>query len=451
MRQMVFPLVALLAISAASPSSPADTPEVEKYSIAGVATDVRPCPPDLKGIEASVAKIKQRPDPEMAIYVNFPEVPVAVGKTHDGKPVRIGYDSGRHLRYVMAGDRCIAASQELTFCVKDGDDVVFHAAAGELAEYGELGISTADITVWLTTSDPDFESKLAAAIAPQEGFSREEYIYSVNSNLGGEFPAKSHTRITADMPTDKSLQNVCLPLLFRDATVSYELSDNPIDADGMIIFNLITFFPDTEPVSLFEIVRARQAGEISRNNDSKLLPAGLTFENTRIFNSLQYSPVLATPAAITYKVSHHSSYPDGGGFRTSIYYISADRDSGQTLTTADIFPTISKEVKEAYFEEALKFMTAYWMPYNITSDADRRNYALDRLISGEDSPEPTSRDINDVKLPDEAALTDGGVMVRLSSECFSDFGEMADEYLLLPWESIAGYVAPRFRKAAGNS
>ena len=377
------------------------------------------------------------------IWLGWNHKPVQVGVTAKGEPVTVVYNHVTHQREIYVGDRLLFADNEVSFAVPGDkhEDPLTPAAVN--CNKTEVGYG--DRTTILNTTDRDFETKLLKFVAPAEGFTREGYCYYLgyipepedSLDTGG----KSFVAYTMELPSDPKLRRSVLNILGKYYVPHTEETYYSMEgADESFSYSTTTYTSNREPRDFRDAISMMEAAAMVsiphyRPWPSDTIPLSWATRSTK-----QFTPVYHKGDVLTYKVSFSDTYYVGGGFASGVSYVSFDTKKDEIMTTRDIFPntTDSLKLKETYLEAVMKFMESRMDSLEeYYPQEKRRQTVLDFLKDGYFA-ENTGATVDDITIPEHAAITNEGVRILLPASVFSDFGETPDAYILLPWKSLKG-------------
>lgn len=377
------------------------------------------------------------------IWLGWNHKPVQVGVTEKGEPVTVIYNHVTHQREIHVGDRLLFADNEVSFSVPgyNQEEPLTPAAVN----CNKIEVGHGDLTTTLETTDRDFEAKLLKAVAPSDGYTREGYCYCFNY-----IPDQVDTLCTAgkcfvaytmDLPSDPKLRRSVLNILGKyyvphtvETYYSMEGADEPLS------YSTTTYAPEREPRDFRDVMGLMEAAVILSDPHYRRCPSDTIPLPWASRSTKQFTPVYHKGNVLTYKVSFSDTYYAGGGFASGESYVSFDTKNDEIMTTRDIFPNAldSLKLKETYLEAVMKFMES-WMDSleEYYPQEKRRQTVLDFLKDGYFA-ENTGATVDDITIPEQAAITNEGVRILLPASVFSDFGETPDAYILLPWKSLKG-------------
>lgn len=377
------------------------------------------------------------------IWLGWNHKPVQVGVTAKGEPVTVVYNHVTHRREIHVGDRLLFADNEVSFSVPvhNQEEPLTPAAVN----CNRIEVGYGDRTTTLNTTDRDFETKLLKFVAPAEGFTREGYCYCLgyipepedSLDTGG----KSFVAYTMELPSDPKLRRSVLNILgkyyvphTKETYYSMEGADEPFS------YSTTTYAPEREPRDFRDVMGLMEAAVILSDPHYRRCPSDTIPLPWASRSTKQFTPVYHKGNVLTYKVSFSDTYYAGGGYASGESYVSFDPKNDEILTSRDIFQDAidSPRLKELYLQAVLDFLGS-WMvfPEEYDTPFKRRQMALDFLKDGYFA-ENAGATVNDVTIPEQAAITNEGVRILLPASVFSDFGETPDAYILLPWKSLKG-------------
>ena len=322
--------------------------------------------------------------------------PMKMGKSIDGRDVRMGFDWGQKFRYVTVGDEVVVASPGL---------IVVEADTLE----GKVTFECRARRKTFDTGSKNFVADLKAFIAPPKGLVHSGYaIAAIDSALTPyTYNRVTYLRDVPDTPDAKSVYDAGIP----------EITDLP----GFLSFNdfLTHKIPDGWNFLDPTIVKSPILGADNLINDNIL----------GIYGRI-----------VTIQRTIHSSYCAGGGSSSTTVYYNIDTAKEKTLTAADLLkdPESSK-AKEAYMHAVYSAL----LDKEIVSESDNPDAWAETLMTliadnseSLDFLNKNSYSTDDIKLPAMAALPGGHLAMRMILSSFTQFGEDGDEYVLIPVKEL---------------
>lgn len=377
------------------------------------------------------------------IWLGWNHKPVQVGVTEKGEPVTVVYNHVTHQREIHVGDRLLFADNEVSFSVPGYNQE--EPLPPATVNCNKIEVGHGDLTTTLETTDRDFEAKLLKAVAPPDGYTREGYCYCLGASTEDEDSlrtgAECFVAYTMDVPSDPTLRRSVLNILGKYYVPHTEETYYSVEGGEEIFsYSTTTYLPEREPRDFRDAISMMEGAAIVSNPNYRRFPSDTIPLSWATRSTKQFTPVYHKGDVLTYKVSFSDTYYVGGGFASGVSYVSFDTKKDEIMTTRDIFPrTIdSPKLKEIYLAAVMKFMES-WMDSleEYYPQEKRRQTVLDFLKDGYFA-ENTGATVDDITIPEQAAITNEGVRILFPASVFSDFGETPDAYILLPWKSLKG-------------